>query len=156
MLKYNLSQIDIISKKISHPYIGVHYRNTDMKHDIHPIFDKITKIIVTGHRDPIHIIYVATDDFSSIVRFQRQFPTYKVRYNTTLEPLLDVKKHNLHYLDTNDLQGLTKKELLRETLTDLYLLTQSTFFIGSEKSSFTRMVTIARKTPHDNLFTRVR
>ena len=57
--------------EIANKYVAVHYRNTDMKHDIGQIISATSEAIdISGLRD----IFLATDDIDSKERFIEAFP----------------------------------------------------------------------------------
>lgn len=118
------------NKEIKGDYIGVHFRNTDMKHDLKEIIQKVKQI------NHINRIYLSTDDFSSIHEFEQTLQTYEIIRNTTP---FDNSGKNIHYGNPN------KNEVIMNTLIDMYCLMNSTEFIPSKKSSLSKRVQQLRK-----------
>lgn len=106
-----------IGQKIKQPYIGLHYRNTDIKNDLNQLIDNIDKY-------GINKIYFATDDYNG---------------RNKLDVLLGDKYEILQFtsppqteLDLNiQLFGVDKHISIINALIDLYHLTNSTHFIPS-------------------------
>ena len=124
----------IQSRKIANKYIGVHYRNTDIKTNFDETVQKIQ--LTLGNNKEINNIYFATDHFDSIQKFQKIFTDYNFIYYTV--PYKNIRK-NIHYSNPN------KKELHTNLLLDMYLLTYSTVFIGSMRSGISCWVEYMRK-----------
>jgi len=111
-------------------YLGVHFRNTDMKHDISVIFDKIKA------KPEYDNIYLATDDFYAYDKFKLEFPNKHIIQYTIPYKLEkgNPGNKNIHYSNPD------KDEVIYNALLDMYMLIHATEFIPSPKSSFSRNV----------------
>lgn len=117
-------------KKIDGKYIGVHFRNTDIKSDINKFIAKIRKY-------PYKKVYIATDDVKALMKFKKKLKNKEV---ISYAHLPDLKKYkNLHYLTDKQL-GIDKKQQIIEALQDIYILTNATVFIRSKHSGFSKLV----------------
>lgn len=114
-----------ISKyKINDQYIGVHFRNTDIKTDINSMFNKIN--IALDNNKNIKTIYLATDDYYSIDIFKKKFcNNYNIIHFTTPIKIPSDGK-NIHYSNNN------KEQLHTNILIDMFTLIHSNIFIGSK------------------------
>lgn len=132
-IKVNKDVVEKISiNKINDAYIGIHYRNTDMKHNLEYIIPKINDLY-----SQTKIIYLGTDDY-----------TADVRLDTLLENKFNIVQYtkpynnngsNIHYGNPN------KNEVIMNALTDMYHLTYATYFIPSRQSSFSKRILELRK-----------
>ena len=66
----------IKSKKINDLYIGVHFRNTDKRNNINDIFIQVHDILNTYKY--LKTIFLATDDYSSVSKFQNEFKNINI------------------------------------------------------------------------------
>lgn len=116
-------------QKITTPYIGVHYRNTDKKTDFNSIKNEIIKASTSSN---IKNIYLATDDGNAFEAFKNDLgKNYNVfRYTV---PFSNGCK-NVHYGNPN------KHEVTMNSLIDIYNLHHANVFIPSSTSSFSRLV----------------
>tara|TARA_B100001248_G_C27371190_1_gene451735 strand:- start:518 stop:1438 length:921 start_codon:yes stop_codon:yes gene_type:complete len=134
---------------INSKYIGVHYRNTDIKTNIKVIINQIRSNL--KENPDIYTIFIATDNYKSISRFKKSFP------NTNIISFCKIKDNNLkniHYLDDKILKdnNLTKKQQIIDVLIDAYLLYKSNIFIGSMKSSVSKYIDKIRNNNIKNIF----
>ena len=130
-IKVNESTIDSIKPKLlSHKnnYIAVHFRNTDMKHDINLYLSKINNAFIEHHH--IDTLYVATDDATFYDTLKSQFPNKNIIRSTI--PKSGVKC--LHY-------GCKDKVIQQHNcLIDVYNILLSDVFIPSTGSGFSRAI----------------
>jgi hypothetical protein len=99
----NLCKYEIQFKKtIIEPYIGIHFRNTDRKHDIN-------EYIIPQYKD--NIIYLATDDINSYKKL-KLFYTNIIQYTIPIDSMGE----GIHKFNTN------KYEVIMNILIDLYML----------------------------------
>jgi hypothetical protein len=139
----NKSIVDEIKKKGKiDNYIGVHYRNTDMKHDMSDFIHMINKNI---NLYGLNKIYLSTDDHTAKKRLESLLDSkYEIIQFT--EPI-DNNGKNIHYGNPN------KDEVIMNSLIDIYYLVKSNIFIPSVKSSFSKKVSKIRE--NDNFFTEI-
>jgi hypothetical protein len=131
----------INEKKIVEPYIGVHYRNTDIKNNINIYIKKIKALYKLRK---VKTVYLATDDANSLKIFKKRLPGFRVIQLANPKP--NVK--NQHYYST------TKKDCynqIYETLRDLYFIFQSKYFVPSYNSGLSRFI-IMQMVKKDNIF----
>ena len=130
-IKVNIKTMNIIKKSFvsdTIKYIGIHFRNTDMKHDINLYLSKIN--FSFNSYPHINTLYIATDDptFYDIVKLQ--FPNKNIIRSTIRES--GVK--NLHY----GCKDKVKQQ--RNCLIDVYNILLSDVFIPSHGSGFSRAI----------------
>jgi len=136
-IKVNKNIVDEISKKkIKEKYVGVHFRNTDIKNDINKFISEILKL-----PEIYNIIYFATDDYNAIYKLKDLTKKFKIIQYTNP---LNTKGHNIHYNNPN------KDEVIMNALIDMYHLTYSSHFIPSIESSFSKRIIEIRK--NDDFF----
>ena len=136
----------IVSKKINIPYIGVHFRNTDIKNNINNFFKEIHDNLLQNKH--INTIYIATDDYYAIDKFKNKFKDYKITNYSNI-PHAD---KNIHYIDNRNLEkyDITKKQQIIDVLTDIYLLYKSNIFIKSKNSGLSNFVDKLKKSDVNN------
>ena len=128
-------------KKIVEPYIGVHYRNTDIKNNI--IFF-IKKIKALFKLRKVKTVFLATDDANALKNFRQRLPGFKIIQLSNPKP--NVK--NQHYSSTS------KEDCYNQiygTLRDLYFIFQSKYFIPSYNSGLSRFI-IMQMAKKENIF----
>lgn len=138
-IQVNRSIVDqITNRKITDEYIGIHFRNTDMKNEI-------TDFIIAIENLPDHFktIYFATDDHTATDKLKASISEKFKIVQYTIPP--NTHGTNIHYGNPN------KDEVIMNALTDMYHLMKATIFIPSSNSSFSRRILELRKT--DNFFT---
>lgn len=137
-IKVNKNIVDIITdKKITNDYIGLHYRNTDIKNEIKYFISKIYEF-----SSKTKIIYLATDDYTALNRFKDLLnDEFNIIQYTT--PFV-INNGGIHYGNPN------KDEIIMNTLIDIYYLTNSTYFIPSLNSGLSGKVLELRM--EDNFF----
>lgn len=114
-------------EKIKKPFISLHYRNSDMKHDIEPILDKISYIT---NNSKFETLYLASDDLSSYDKIKERFPSLEiVRKSFPPEGMKDA---------WCDLENIDYDEQLYDFIRDVYYILNSALFIPSLKSSVSR------------------
>lgn len=138
--KYIRINKDILNKledsKLNFNYQGIHFRNTDIKTDISDILININN----------KNIYFATDHLKSLEEIKTILPDKNIINFSNLEKTNEI---GLHYVK-ND-----KEEMIYDFLKDIYLLYHSSNFIGSYKSSITRLLFyIINNKSKDNIFTK--
>lgn len=137
-IKVNKDIVDIISaNKINEIYIGVHYRNTDMKHNLEDFVPQILKLSKV-----CQTIYLGTDDHTAFSKLNNLLNN-KFKIIQYTKPI-DAKGHNIHYGNPN------KDEVIINALIDMYHLMHSTYFLPSTKSSFS--IRIEQLRINDNFF----
>lgn len=126
---------ELYKYEIKEDYIGIHFRNTDYKHDLNKIIETAKLITDTN------LIYFSTDDFTAYEKVKNLMPEYKIiRYTSPYQS----NGKNIHYSNPD------KDQVILNTLIDMYCLSKSKHFIPSEKSSMSKRIEILRK--KDNLF----
>ena len=132
-IKVNKDIVDKISReKINEKYIGVHYRNTDMKHDLEGFIPQILDL-----SPQTNTVYLATDDYTALDRLNKLL-------NNKMNIIQRTKPYNnggysIHYGNPN------KDEVITNALIDMYHLMHSTYFIPSIKSGFSIKIIELRK-----------
>ena len=122
--------INIIKEKPElNNYIGVHYRNTDIKNNINDIFKKI-------NHTKYNNIYLATDDIKALDKFKQKFPNHNI-YQYTIP--VNSNGRPIHYYN-ND-----KYNLVLNLLIDIYFLYYSNEFINSNESLISRLILTMRQ-----------
>jgi len=127
---------DVINKisinKITGKYIGVHYRNTDMKHDLESFVSEIYK-----YYPECDTIYLGTDDYTAFDRLSvlLEYKFNIIQYNKPYNN----NGYSIHYGNPN------KDEVIMTSLIDMYHLMHSTYFIPSRKSGFSKKIMQLRK-----------
>jgi hypothetical protein len=117
--------LDIIKEKPSiDNYIGIHYRNTDIKTNLNSIINNISKYKYNN-------IYLATDDSSAYDKLKSAFPNYNIYQYT--KPI-NSNGIPIHYAYDD------KYNLVLNLLIDLYFLYNSNEFINSEGSLVSNLV----------------
>ncbi len=128
--------INIIKEKPSiDNYIGVHYRNTDIKTDLSVIINSIKKYKYNN-------IYLATDDFSACNKIKLALPNHTI-YQYTIP--IDSNGFPIHYANKD------KYNLVLNLLIDIYFLYNSNEFICSEGSLVSRL-TLAMRNEKISIF----
>ena len=115
-----------LEEKINEKYLSIHYRNTDMKHDINKFLIKARTVL---NMTNIKILYLASDDNSAFSIFKSNFPDIKIIRKTIPD---NSKKGSLHYISED------KDKQMYECLRDVYYILHSYIFIPSYKSSMSR------------------
>ena len=141
----------ILKKAIQEPYVGLHFRNTDMKHDINPILKKIQVCLLKQKK--INLLYIATDDISSIKKFKKFIVDFNQKTSRQIQCLYQkniptASISSTHYIPANDLKkkfGLDKVDFHIQVLQDIFLLYNASFFIPSSKSGLSIFVKNMRK-----------
>lgn len=121
-------------------YIGVHFRNTDMKNDIKKFVEKIKK---TSDQKKIKNIFIATDDYHAFKIFQNLLPGLNFFRMHEVE---DCKGKNIHY------HYKDKELLIMSTLIDIYMLIKSKYFIPSRNSGVSKWIIYQKKNENSRLF----
>jgi hypothetical protein len=128
ILKYIKIKPEILNIIKKHPsidkYIGVHYRNTDIKTNLNNIINNILKYNYNN-------IYLATDDSSAYDKLKVAFPNHNIYQYTKPINSLGLPIH-YNYDD--------KYNLVLNLLIDLYFLYNSNEFVNSEGSLVSNFV----------------
>lgn len=128
---------DVVNKisidEIDGKYVGIHYRNTDMKTDLNKIIYELHKY---DYDEASKIIYFATDDCSAKSRLAELLKNDIIVIQNTYP--YDNKGKSIHYSNPN------KDEVIMNALIDMFYLMRATYFIPSIKSSFSRRVSQIR------------
>lgn len=127
-LKVNKKIMEKLEKetKINKPYIGIHFRNTDIGNKAGRFIYKIKK-----NKSKIKTIYLATDDANAYNIFKSNLPGYEIIQKSHPTPNV----HNMHYSRKNKDENFTQ---IYETLRDMYFLLQSQLFMPSGNSGLSR------------------
>lgn len=111
-------------------YIAIHFRNTDMKNDIEGFIKKIKNHKFNDEKNnKVNLIFLATDDHKAFNIFKKRIQEYKWFRVVIPE---NHNGENLHYHVKN------KKELVLNTLYDMYMILNSRFFIPSFNSGISK------------------
>ncbi len=122
--------VNIIKEKpMIENYLGVHFRNTDIKNDINNIINLIKK-------NKYNNIYLATDDASAYNKIKLALPTHNIYQYT--KPI-NANGEPIHYAEKN------KYNLILNILIDIYFLYNANDFIPSTQSTVSRFVLKMRK-----------
>ena len=128
ILKYIKVKQEILNIIKEYPviqnYIGVHYRNTDIKNNINIIINNISK-------NKYNNIYLATDDSTAYDKLKAAFPNHNIYQYT--KPI-NSNGLPIHYAFDD------KYKLTLNLLIDLYFLYNSNEFINSEGSLVSNFV----------------
>ncbi len=116
-------------------YIGVHFRNTDIKNDIDALIIEIRKHKYTN-------VYLATDDYKAYDKLKTHLPNHNIYQYT--KPI-NANGKPIHYNNDN------KYILTLNTLIDIYFLNKSNIFVPSMQSSISRLINYMRET-NENIF----
>jgi hypothetical protein len=126
--------MNIIKEKESlNNYIGIHYRNTDIKNDLNNFINLIKN---NKKYNNINNIYLATDDITAYDKFKCALPNHTIYQYT--QPINSNGKP-IHYTN-ND-----KYNLVLNLLIDIYFLYNSNEFINSNQSLVSRLILIMRQ-----------
>jgi hypothetical protein len=137
-IKVNKNIMDVISKnKINEKYIGIHYRNTDLKNKLETILPQIQRLSLL-----VDLVYLGTDDYTAYDRLAK-LADNKFKIIQYTKPFNNEGK-NIHYGNPN------KDEVIMNTLIDMFHLMYATYFIPSPNTSFSRRILELRK--EDNFF----
>ena len=133
ILKYVKVNPDIMEKiklfKLDYEYVGVHFRNTDIKQDYNKYVNKLKQY-------EQYTIYLATDDYNAYDYFCEKLPNHKI-IRFTKAPKVDGNNIHFHCDD--------KPKQVLNLLIDMYVLYNSTIFIESHGSLVSRLVNTMRK-----------
>lgn len=117
------------SNKIHNNYISIHYRNTDIRNNINKYIDKINK-----YNKNINTLYVASDDYDAYETFKRFFPNMNViRY-------VIPNNNNGKNIHSNVIIYEQSYKQMYETLLDMYMIFNSTYFIPSNNSGLSQFI----------------
>ena len=118
------------------PYIGVHFRNTDIANDVSVCISKLEKAVKL-YESPT--IYLATDDSTALDKFVKAFPESTiVQYTKPLGGEVG-SVQGMHYLMED------KDVMITNTLLDIYMLVNASVFIYSENSSMSLWINQMRE-----------
>ena len=117
-----------LEEKINEKYLSIHYRNTDMKHDINRFIIRARAVF---NKTNIKILYLASDDNSAFNIFKSNFPDIKIIRKTIPD---NTKKGGLHYISED------KDKQMYECLRDVYYILHSYIFIPSPYSAFSKNI----------------
>ena len=121
-------------------YISVHFRNTDLKNNIKQYIIKINKLCLI-HK--IKNVFIATDDHFAFKTFQKFLP--KLNFFRFQEPQ-NFNGKNIHYHTEN------KDLLIKNTLSDLYIIVKSKYFIPSMNSGLSKWLIFQKNHPEHRIF----
>ena len=105
-------------------YIGVHFRNTDIKNDISNIINSIKN-------QNYNNIYLSTDDATAFDKLKLALPNHKIYQYT--KPV-NANGEPIHYAEKN------KYNLILNLLIDMYFLYNANDFIPSLKSTVSKLI----------------
>ena len=128
---------------INNPYIGIHYRNTDMKHDIEEILSLTSEAI---DQSGLSDIFLATDDVNSIPLFHDTFPNVKFHIFSDIPDHKLLGQSSIHYMSNSALEkaGLTKQKQIEDALCDILCLAKSRIFVPSTSSAMSQLAIFLR------------
>ena len=121
-------QINRLDYPIIQNYIGIHYRNTDIKTNLNSI---ISKVLKNKYNNIYNNIYLATDDSSAYDKLKAAFPNHNIYQYT--KPI-NSNGEPIHYKCDD------KYNLVLNLLIDLYFLYNSNEFVNSEYSLVSNFV----------------
>lgn len=128
-IKINDTIMEELKKyKIDKEYIGVHFRNTDIKNDINSYIKQLQQY-------KNKCIYLATDDYKALDIFKKHLPD--TEFITFTKPY-DKPCENIHFGNPN------KDEIIMNLLIDMYMLYNSNVFIWSPLSLVSKLVKFMR------------
>jgi hypothetical protein len=128
-LKVKPEILEIIKQKEQiNNYIGVHFRNTDIKNNFNEIVNLIKK-----HN--YNTIYLATDDYNAYNQFKNALPNHNI-YQYTIP--INSNGEPIHYKNPD------KYNLILNILIDLYFLYKANEFINSNWSLVSKFVSAMR------------
>lgn len=125
--------------KINKKYIGIHFRNTDIKTDKNLLLNNIKNKINDNN---IKLLYLGTDDCNMYDYLKENLNNIEILRITI--PKCNI--YNLHYSLEN------KYESVYNCLVDIYYLLNSDIFIPSIKSSLSRWILKMRNNNNLNIF----
>lgn len=132
-IRVNREIVDKFSDdKINEEYIGIHYRNTEMKTDLNEIVRELHK-----YDDDCNTIYLGTDDYTALSRLSEYLKNNMIVIQKTYPP--DRNGHSIHWNNPD------KEGLIMNALIDMYHLVRAKYFIPSIRSSFSRRIIALRK-----------
>ena len=142
---------ELLKCQIKQTYIGVHFRNTDMKHDLAVILKELKNYLLK--KKNLKLVYIATDDNQSIAKFKNFLAEFNQKTKRKIQCLYQKiipspKIGNTHELKEKNLlndHGLTKINFHIQVLQDIFLLHHATFFIPSPQSRLSKFVIATRK-----------
>lgn len=116
-------------------YIGVHFRNTDLKNNVGNFTKQIKNL---SNKTKIQKVYLATDDFQAYDKFKQSLPNFEIV--TFTKPYSDNGKpvKTTHYSNPD------KYNQIFGTLLDIYFLVKATEFIPSNNSGMSKWIKIMR------------
>jgi hypothetical protein len=135
-----------LTGRLPERYIGVHFRNTDMRSDFTAVAERMRMTLSTSGAKSI---YWATDDPSSLARAQEEFPDFEFMSEATLPNEIGVEFRALHFAPNEVLRtyGLDKRVQQLEALVDIFALSRATNFIGNGSSGMSAFVDFLRDAP---------
>lgn len=113
--------------KVPSPYVGIHFRNTDMKSEIDMFFEEVLK-----YKGKTKTAYLASDDYHAIDKFRDAIGS-EFEFITFTRPS-DYKGKSVHYSNAN------KDEVILTALLDMLILSKADYFVPTKKSSFSKAV----------------
>ena len=132
-LKVKPEILEIIKQKQQiNDYIGVHFRNTDIKNNFNEIVNLIKKYKYNN-------IYLATDDLQSCNQFKLALPNHTI-YQYTIP--INSNGGPIHYINPD------KYNLILNILIDLYFLYNANEFVHSNWSLVSKFVLSMRNEKH--------
>lgn len=125
----NSEFLDILK---SNNFISIHYRNTDMKHDINVFINPILKQL--KNKNTNHI-FLATDDPNAKEAFQDKLlcENCNIKVHTICQ-INDYNGQNLHYHEPD------KHKLIIDLFIDIFIIMHSSFFFPSFLSSVSKLI----------------
>jgi hypothetical protein len=126
--------IEIIKEynEIKEPYLGIHFRNTDINNDINIVINKIKT-------SKYNYVYLATDDYTADEKIKNALPNINlIQYCKPIKSS-EINKSLIYTFDD-------KYKLVLNILIDMYFLHKSTEFIGTQGSLVSNLVTKMKKT----------
>lgn len=116
--------------------IGIHFRNTDRRHDVMDVTRRARMLWKPGMK-----VYLATDDHDSVGLFGEVFGE---NLHCDVPPR---NKDGLHHMTKEQLGeiGLTKEDMNRKVIRDMLILSRCDFFVDSRRSLMSKVIRMLRK-----------
>jgi hypothetical protein len=117
---------------IEEEYLSIHYRNTDLKHDINFFIEIINKNKILLKKNNINKIFISSDDCKAFEEFNKilhkEFKLFRV------SDVIETNGAPLHYFSKD------KEKVTMDILTDIYLILNSKYFIQSKNSGISKWI----------------
>lgn len=116
---------------IKNKFLSIHYRNTDMKHDLNTFINLIEKKKNDLKKQNIKKIFLATDDYNAFENFKKNLKDFEIFKINDTE---NFEGKCIHY-NIKD-----KNKLVLNLLEDIFIILHSEYFIPSKKSGVSKWI----------------